>query len=52
LDVSIAKRKGVPRLAALFEKKKSAVDMLLDNVRDLVRYSLYHFLPGSFKDGV
>ena len=52
LDVSIAKREGVPRLAALFEKKKSAEDMLLDNVRDLVRYSLYHFSPDSFKDGV
>ena len=52
LDVICCKANGIPLLAARFEKKKAAEDMLLDDVRDLVRCSLYHFSPDSFKDGV
>ena len=41
-----------PRLAAKFDKKKSAEDMLLDDVRDLIRYLIQRHPRSSFKDGV
>ncbi len=41
-----------PRLAAKFDKKKSAEDRMLDEIRELVRYSLHHHPRSSFKDGV
>ena len=43
LDVVIAQQNGAPRLAARFEKKQSAEDMLLDDVRDLIRYLIQRY---------
>ena len=52
LDVVIAKQNGSPRLAARFEKKQSAEDMLLDEVRDYIRYIIQGHPRSSFKNGV
>ena len=52
LDVVIPKQKGVPRLAARFDKKQSAEDRMLDEIEELVRYSLHHHPRSYFKDGV
>jgi len=51
LDVVIAKQNSIPRLAARFDKKKSAEDILLDDVRDLIRYLIQRHPRSSFKDG-
>jgi len=52
LDQIIEQQNGIPRLAAKFDKKKSAEDRMLDDMEDLVRYSLHHHPRSSFKDGV